>query len=70
MPAGWFLMGEDDGPRTNQPQRRVYLDAFKIDQAEWEKQLEVSMDGAIPGETHGVLKMTAFSPAAGETCCL
>ncbi|MCK5428016.1 MAG: hypothetical protein KAI94_01015, partial [Anaerolineales bacterium] len=28
VPAGWFIMGENDGRRSNQPQRSVYLDAF------------------------------------------
>jgi formylglycine-generating enzyme len=31
VPAGWFLMGQDDGPRSNKPQRSVYLDAYAID---------------------------------------
>lgn len=30
VPAGWFLMGEDNQRRSNQPQRKVYLDAFEI----------------------------------------
>jgi formylglycine-generating enzyme required for sulfatase activity len=30
VPAGWFLMGEDDGRRSNQPQRDVYIDSFEI----------------------------------------
>lgn len=34
VPAGWSLMGQDDGPRANQPQHRVYLDAFAIDRTE------------------------------------
>ena len=34
VPAGWFLMGQNEGPRSNQPQRRVYLDAFFIDKTE------------------------------------
>jgi formylglycine-generating enzyme required for sulfatase activity len=34
IPAGWFLMGQDDGPSYSQPQRRVYLDAFAIDRTE------------------------------------
>lgn len=34
VPAGWFLMGQDDGPRSSRPQRRVYLDAFRIDRTE------------------------------------
>jgi formylglycine-generating enzyme required for sulfatase activity len=34
IPAGWFLMGHDDGARANQPQREVFLDAFAIDHTE------------------------------------
>ncbi|MGH2592241.1 MAG: formylglycine-generating enzyme family protein [Anaerolineae bacterium] len=34
IPVGWFLMGQDDGPQSNRPQRAVYLDAFTIDQTE------------------------------------
>jgi formylglycine-generating enzyme required for sulfatase activity len=34
VPAGWFVMGQDDGRRSNEPQRRVYLDAFAIDRTE------------------------------------
>ena len=34
VPAGPFLMGQDDGPRSSQPQRVVYLDAFAIDRME------------------------------------
>jgi len=30
IPAGWFTMGEDDGRASNQPQHRVYLDAYCI----------------------------------------
>jgi formylglycine-generating enzyme required for sulfatase activity len=30
VPAGWFLMGEDDGNLANQPKHRVYLDAYCI----------------------------------------
>jgi len=31
IPAGWFLMGEDEGQPSHQPQRRVYLDAYAMD---------------------------------------
>jgi formylglycine-generating enzyme required for sulfatase activity len=31
VPAGWFSMGQDEGRRSNQPRRRVYLDAYAID---------------------------------------
>lgn len=34
VPAGWFLMGQDEGPRSNRPQHKVYLDAFAIDRTE------------------------------------
>jgi formylglycine-generating enzyme required for sulfatase activity len=30
IPPGWFLMGEDSGRLTNQPQRQVYLDEYEI----------------------------------------
>jgi formylglycine-generating enzyme required for sulfatase activity len=30
IPAGWFLMGEDSGRKSHQPQRRVYLDNYEI----------------------------------------
>jgi len=32
VPAGEFLMGSDSGDADERPQRRVYLDAFEIDQ--------------------------------------
>ncbi|MEE9256929.1 MAG: SUMF1/EgtB/PvdO family nonheme iron enzyme [bacterium] len=31
VPAGWFIMGSDDGDENEKPRRRVYLDAFYID---------------------------------------
>jgi formylglycine-generating enzyme required for sulfatase activity len=34
VPAGWFLMGHDSGPRSCRPQRRVFLDAYEIDRTE------------------------------------
>lgn len=34
VPAGWFWMGQDDGPRSNRPQHRVYLDGYFIDRME------------------------------------
>lgn len=34
VPAGWFVMGQDDGRRSHQPKHRVYLDAFAIDRTE------------------------------------
>jgi formylglycine-generating enzyme required for sulfatase activity len=34
VPAGWFLMGSEDGPASSQPQRRVYVEAFEIDLTE------------------------------------
>ncbi len=34
VPAGWFLMGSDDGRRANGPEHHTYLDAFAIDRTE------------------------------------
>lgn len=34
VPAGWFWMGQDDGPESSRPQHAVYLDAFAIDRTE------------------------------------
>ena len=34
IPAGWFTMGQDNQRRSNQPQRRVYLDTYTIDRTE------------------------------------
>jgi len=34
IPAGWFKMGQDNGPRSHQPQRMVNLDSFAIDRTE------------------------------------
>lgn len=34
VPAGWFWMGQDEGPRKNWSRRQVYLDAFAIDRTE------------------------------------
>jgi formylglycine-generating enzyme required for sulfatase activity len=34
VPAGWFLMGQDDGPRSSRPQRPIFLDAYAIDRTE------------------------------------
>ncbi len=31
VPAGWFIMGADDGDEDQKPRRRVYLDAFYLD---------------------------------------
>ena len=34
VPAGWFLMGQNDDRRSNRPQREIYLDTFAIDRTE------------------------------------
>ncbi len=34
IPAGWFVMGQSDGPPSAQPEHRVYLDTFAIDRTE------------------------------------
>jgi len=38
IPAGWFLMGENSGRKSNQPQRSVYLDVFEIQVTEVTRQ--------------------------------
>lgn len=34
IPEGWFVMGSDDGPPDERPQRQVWLGAFAIDRYE------------------------------------
>ena len=34
IPAGWFGMGHDAGPKSSQPNHPVYLEAFAIDRTE------------------------------------
>ena len=34
VPAGWFTMGQNEGPRANRPSHEVYLDTFAIDRTE------------------------------------
>jgi sulfatase modifying factor 1 len=34
IPAGWFTMGQDEGRKSNQPQRAVHLNDFAIDRTE------------------------------------
>lgn len=34
VPAGWFIMGQNDAIRSHGPQREVYLDAYWIDRTE------------------------------------
>jgi sulfatase modifying factor 1 len=34
VPAGWFVMGSDDGPRSSRPAHRVFLEAFAIGRTE------------------------------------
>ena len=69
VPAGWFLMGEDDGPSSNQPQRQVYVDAFSIDRTEVTNAAFaqfVEETGYQPaGWTANVLPEHAAAPAAG-----
>jgi formylglycine-generating enzyme required for sulfatase activity len=42
VPAGWFLMGENDKRPSNQPQRWVYLDLFAIDRTEVTRQAYIT----------------------------
>jgi iron(II)-dependent oxidoreductase len=69
VPAGWFLMGEDDGRESNRPQRQVYLDAFAIDRTEvtntsFAKFVEEA-DYQPAGWTADVLAEHAAEPATG-----
>ena len=34
IPAGWFVMGSDDGLQDEKPKRKVYLDAYRISKYE------------------------------------
>lgn len=34
VPAGWFWMGQDDGPRSSRPRHKVFLDGYFIDRTE------------------------------------
>lgn len=34
LPAGWFVMGSDEGPASSRPAHRVYLSAFDIARTE------------------------------------
>lgn len=57
IPTGWFLMGENYGRKSHQPQRRVYLDSFEIhltevtrqDFAEFIAETGYQAQGWIPG---------------------
>ena len=64
VPAGWFLMGEDDGRTSNQPRRWVYLDAFAIDRTEVTRQayLVYLRESGYPVEDAN----SQFSPQAGN----
>jgi formylglycine-generating enzyme required for sulfatase activity len=39
IPAGWFVMGENDGRNANQPKHEVYLDAFYLQRTEVTRRL-------------------------------
>ena len=54
VPAGWFLMGQDDGPPYSQPQRRVYLDALAIDRTEVTNAAFLAFLAATGYQTQGV----------------
>lgn len=34
IPAGWFIMGDDNGPEDSRPKRKIYLNAYYIDKYE------------------------------------
>ena len=58
IPAGWFLMGENSGRKSNQPQRRVYLDNYEIQVTEVTRSDFAAFIAATgyqaPGWTHGM----------------
>lgn len=64
VPAGWFWMGEDDGPLSSRPQRKVYLDSFYIDSTEITRAdfAQFIEAGSLPGPTRG------WDFAALKTC--
>ncbi len=69
VPPGWFLMGEDEGRSSNQPQRQVYVDAFAIDRTEVTNAdfaRYVAETGAhVPGWNPGALEAHASEPVVG-----
>lgn len=69
IPAGWFLMGQNDGPESSRPQRSVYLDAFAIDKTEVTKaafsRFVVETDHPAKGWTGEPPEQQAGEPAAG-----
>lgn len=69
IPAGWFLMGQDEGRSSNQPQRRVYLDAFAIDQTEVSNadfgEYVAETDVQIPGWDPRAAKERPDEPVVG-----
>lgn len=69
VPAGWFLMGQNDGPRSNQPQRSIYLEAFAIDRTEVTQaafaEFVVATGYQAAGWAEGVLAEQANEPVVG-----
>ena len=69
IPAGWFLMGQDEGRSSNQPQRRIYLDAFAIGRTEVTNSDfagYIAETGAqVPGWDARVLEDHADEPVVG-----
>ncbi len=69
VPAGWFWMGQDDGPESNRPQHAVYLDAFAMDRTEVTMAAFAEFVAATGYQAKGwesdVRKVHAGEPAAG-----
>lgn len=67
--AGWFWMGQDDGPRSNRPQHRVYLDGYFIDRTEVTRAefAEFIEAGMLPDSTWDavILRADPDLPATG-----
>ena len=60
VPAGWFIMGSDEGDEDQKPRRRVYLDAFYID-----KYPVTNAQFGEPEEDYGPRHSGKKSPAVG-----
>lgn len=61
VPASWFWMGQDDGPLSSRPQRRVYLDGFNIDRTEVTRAdfAQFIEAGGLPGSSWGASTLRA-----------
>jgi formylglycine-generating enzyme required for sulfatase activity len=69
VPAGEFLMGQDDGPTSSRPQRRITLDRFAIDRTEVTNaavaQLVAGTDTELVGWDAAHARKRPHDPAVG-----